>query len=535
MTNTGVMRLGGGFLEQVPDTADLNLSGVMDFITANGVSNGKTERIHDLLVNGTAANFSLGNGSTFTVHNLSATGATGMGVALNGNAGTNTTFANALPSTLVIEGDMSLAGSLMKIVTTSSSGSIPGGIVNLMGNFSASGTSQVTLAAASAATVAFHTFNFAGPTGSSLHTHILNVASGGTLTFTSVNATQTLAITSTNGPATINKTGAGEWVISSQAVETTFSGTTDVQQGILTIGANDRLATASNLTVSGGTFNMQTFNQTVAAVKLTGGNINGSTATLTSTAAFDAQQGTVSAKLAGSSGLNKTGAGTVILNGINTYTGTTSISNGLLVVNGSLAAGSPVMLNGGALGGTGTVNGAITLAAGGKIAPGSSPGTLATANQIWQPGGTYAWEIDFANTTFATGKGALTGYDWLNINGTLDLTALDSTHTVALDLIGMDSTTFTSGGAISNWDNTKNYSWILASASGGITGFSPGKFTLLNDFGAANSLGNGTFSIAQGPGTGGGTANDLLLIFTVPEPSSLLLLATGALLLARRR
>jgi autotransporter-associated beta strand protein len=57
------------------------------------------------------------------------------------------------------------------------------------------------------------------------------------------------------------------------------------------------------------------------------------------------------------------------LTGVNTYTGTTTISAGLLRVNspGSLASGSAVTVSGGALGGTGTANGSVTLTTAGGI------------------------------------------------------------------------------------------------------------------------------------------------------------------------
>jgi len=80
--------------------------------------------------------------------------------------------------------------------------------------------------------------------------------------------------------------------------------------------------------------------------------------------------------------VSMTGTGTWILSGANVHTGATSVSSGTLLVNGSTAAGSAVSVGAaGAFGGTGTVYGAVSAAAGGTLVPGSrGVGTLKLAN-----------------------------------------------------------------------------------------------------------------------------------------------------------
>jgi autotransporter-associated beta strand protein len=100
--------------------------------------------------------------------------------------------------------------------------------------------------------------------------------------------------------------------------------------------------------------------------------------------------------------LVKTGTGTLTLTGNNTFTGGTTVNQGLLVVNGSLASG--VTLNGGSLGGSGSVAGLTANNA--TIAPGNSIGTLTVSGNFVQNGGIYQVE------TNATGQS-----DRINVTG----------------------------------------------------------------------------------------------------------------------
>ncbi len=119
--------------------------------------------------------------------------------------------------------------------------------------------------------------------------------------------------------------------------------------------------------------------------------------------------------------LEKHGAGTLTLSGANANTGATSVHAGTLSVTGSLAFAAVVW--GGALKGTGTINGGVVVNPSGALAPGVSVGTLNVGNGLGDgllhfPGSTLAAEIDG------------TGSDRVDVNGTVDLD--DATLTLAL-------------------------------------------------------------------------------------------------------
>lgn len=197
-------------------------------------------------------------------------------------------------------------------------------------------------------------------------------------------------------------------------------------------------------------------------------------------------------------------AGTTTLSGTHTYTGVTSVVGGQLIVTGS-AASSAFTVNGGILSGTGTV-GALTVASGGTLSPGASPGTLSAGDTIFAGGGNMIWEINNA----AGSAGANSGWDLLSISGALNITANASSrftiHLTSLTLL--DAT-----GEAGNFDPGQDYSFVFAT-TGGITSFDADAFTL--DPSGFQNVFAGSWSIAQ-------SGNDLLLNYSasaIPEPST---------------
>ncbi len=238
--------------------------------------------------------------------------------------------------------------------------------------------------------------------------------------------------------------------------------------------------------------------------------------------------------------LTKDGAGTVVFSGankayasatniaagtLNIATGTAFTGNGnmtvaagaKLIVQGSLSGSGTLSVNGGTIGGNGTINRVFTLDTDDVLSPGNSVGTLNTIGETWAGGGKLKLEMSDVDA------GAGLGWDFVNINGALSLTANSSSKfTLELSSLLQSNTP----GLVNDFNGLTNYTWSFLTASGGIAGFSSNAFAI-NTAGFTNAF-NGSFSVTQ-------TGNNLNLVYTVPEPTSTLLALTGLALLGTRR
>jgi autotransporter-associated beta strand protein len=214
--------------------------------------------------------------------------------------------------------------------------------------------------------------------------------------------------TGLSGQGGLTKAGAGTLTLS---VANTYIGGTTVSAGTLQISGTGTLGAATGtLGVSGGILDLGTTTQTTGALTLTGGVIRNGTLDSSS---FGVQTGTIFAVLAGAGALTKTGAGTVILSGIDSYTGATTVNGGTLEVDGTLAGTSNVAVNaGGILTGTGTIDPLVVAVNNGAIfAPGNgTPGSsIAIVGSLaFQSGAIYLVLLNPTTASFANVTGTAT-------------------------------------------------------------------------------------------------------------------------------
>ena len=426
-TGTNTLTIGGGGITVNSTSATHTISANLVLGASQAWANGSTGlfTVSGSTVTGSNTNLTVsGTGST----TISAAIQTGAGTLTKGGAGTLTlsgTTANTY------SGLTSVSGGELDLNKTAGVNAIAGdltvtsGTVKLLANDQIANASNLTVNGATAV------FELNGKTetvgGVSLQGggSIQDTATGGALTSgTAFDMQSGTASAVLAGGVGLNKTTAGLVTLSGTGANT-YSGLTSVSGGELDLNktagvnaiagdltvtsgtvkllANDQIANASNLTVNGATavFELNGKTETVGGVSLQGGGSIQDTATggaLTSGTAFDVRNGTISAALAGSVGLNKTTTDTVTLSGANLYTGTTTVSAGTLILSGGAA-----IVNTGAVSMAPTAGATLQLNASERI--GSLSGGAPAGGNVNLQGFTLTVG-DSNNTTYA---GALSG------------------------------------------------------------------------------------------------------------------------------
>ena len=280
------------------------------------------------------------------------------------------------------------------------------------------------------------------------------------------------------------------------------SGTTTLNAGTLRIGDNNALGTG-NFTINGGTFagndaNARTITNAITmggnvtlgdatgTGNLTLSNINLNAATRQFTVGNNTTVAGVISNGASAAGLTKAGAGTLTLNGANTYTGTTTVNAGAVTLGASAAIAGNVTVSGGTftLGNNNQI---------GNTAVAVSSGTL---NFGGFTDGVSSFNISssgvFTNGTLTATSYVLNGG---TVGGTLGNTSGAATNTGTTSLTGLLQSTnlVVSGGTLTLGSADRMIDTLAATVSGGtlnLGGFSDqvGSFTI-----SSSIFTNGTF------------------------------------------
>ncbi|HEX7817042.1 MAG TPA: autotransporter-associated beta strand repeat-containing protein, partial [Dyella sp.] len=264
-------------------------------------------------------------------------------------------------------------------------------------------------------------------------------------------------------------TGTGSLVMQGTGTQTLtgvnlYTGGTTVNSGTLALGAGGSLAAGSAVTVNGGTLDLSAAgNQTIANLGGAGGQVQ-----LGGGSALTVDAGTFAGALGGNGSLIKAGAGVLVLNGANTYTGPTQVVSGSLVVGGDAAHNTAGIQSDvtvaatGSLGGFGHVDGNVDVLSGGHLAPGNPPGTFTVNGNLSLEQGS---QLDFA----------------LGAPGA-DFNTFGSSHNVQvngdLTLNGAVLNPSDAGGFGPGLYNLFDYTGTLTQANGGIV--APSGYTIQN-------------------------------------------------------
>lgn len=507
------------------------------------------------------------NGNSKTIASLAGGGSTGGNVTLG--SGTLTVGGNDADTTFggVISGSGGLTKQGEGTMTMSGANAYTGattlnkGGIRLGANDVIADNSAVVLANANNTTLFMNGFSdtIGSLAGGGTTGGVVFLNSGSALTVGNDN-TSTVFDGQLTSNGSLTKIGSGSLTLTSSS--NNYSGGTNLNAGTLIAGDNSALG-SNTLTFNGGTLSSSTNgialanNFVVSSASAIGGS---NTITLSGTGTLNADLSvsntantTISGNMSGTGGITKTAASTLILSGLNSYSGNTVITTGTLQSNsgGALSDNSNISIAGGAtLSLNNTSDTIADLSGSGDIAV-SSGQTLSVS------GGSYSGAITGAGNLEKVGSGTLillgaNGYTGTTTisGGTLQLGAsgviadtsaviLANTSGAVLDLnnfsetIGSLSGGGSSGGNVTTGnlsslttltlggDNSSTSFGGVISGTGGITKAGSGTFTLTgtNTYTGTTNINTGTVLLSSTGNLSNGTtvnlANNATAVFDI--------------------
>ena len=264
----------------------------------------------------------------------------------------------------------------------------------------------------------------------------VTVASGGTVSFATAGTIDAL-------------TGTGAVAINGNTLQVGFNNATTNFAG--TVSGAGTLAKAGTgtwtLTGNSALGNVAVANGTLA---LTGGRLTTTNLFVTTGGNFALNSGTLTV---GTAAINN-GADFVVGDGASAATfhllggGTATFQNNLVVSSNATLLGT----------GNFVVGGAVIIQNGATQAIGGAPGTqTVTGTNLWQGGGQFTWDVN----NFGGAQGRSSGWDWLNVLGTLTNAATTANPFV----INVTSLAGSSAGLAAGFDYNANYSLVIATGT----------------------------------------------------------------------
>ena len=328
-----------------------------------------------------------------------------------------------------------------------------------------------------------------------------------------VTATISGDIRTSIGTAGLTVTGGGTLILSGS---NTYNGPTTISAGTLSVGASNNLGTGGNVVFNGSTLQITGTSYT----SISGGGhaftFNpGTTATLDINNA--ANTFTADQVLTGAINFTKAGAGTLVFNQANTYTGVTTISAGTLRLDAGGVIATPI-----------ANNSAFTVNSAGAVTQGTNFGLIGGTGTLTKTlGGTLT--LNLANTftgttTVSAGTIAITNalalqnsaYDTTGSNGStigLNVTSGLSSNTLTLGGLAGSvnlNSAFTAGftGTATNLTlnpqsgSSPSYGGIIANTTMSLTKTGAGTQTLTNTntYTGATTINTGTLTLSGAAG-----------------------------------